>query len=92
MFGKHYTNTTPNTTPTLHPTLSLVLGEFGGECWGSVGHTSTPALFLYIKGVQPNWGGVSVISLATSRNFIGGEMAFLLGQAAFSLSPANNFS
>ena len=88
MFGKHYTNT----TPTLHPTLSLVLGECWGECWGSVGHTPTPALFLYIKGVSQIGGGVSVISLATIRNFTGGEMAFLSGQAAFSLSPANIFS
>jgi len=88
VFGKHYTNT----TPTLHPTLSLVLGGvLGGvlgECWA---HTH-PSTFPLYKGCPAKLGGVSVTSLATIRNFTGGEMAFLSGQAAFSLSPANIFS
>jgi len=64
-----------------------VLGGVLGECWAN----THPSSFPLYKGCPAKLGGVSVISLATIRNFIGGEMAFLLGQAAFSLSPANIF-
>ncbi len=81
---QHYTNTTPNTLTCIGGSAGGVLGE----CWA---HTH-PSTFPLYKGRPAKLGGVSVISLATIRNFIGGEMAFLLGQAAFSLSPANIFS
>jgi len=81
---QHYTNTTPNTLTG----IGGVLGGVLGECWAHI-HPSTFPLY---KGCPAKLGGVSVTSLATTRNFIGVEMAFLSGQAAFSLSPASIFS
>ena len=78
---------------TLHQHYTQHSHWYWGECWGGVlgecWANTHPSTFPLYKGCPAKLGGVSVISLATIRNFIRGEMAFLSGQAAFSLSPAN---